>query len=159
MSHFVSYDDNRFKHSLTYTMAISNTVCEWPQVSQHQLQVHAQAKFIVIVGIALVGKCPSFIFQWEKYKQWVFSCFSEQILAKFVICVILMKVMPICTLIPTYVHSLVTKMWKTLILTSFYNLRYFRHRAIFDIGYDATVTSYMGCWYLFWYEWLEKIHS
>ena len=28
----------------------------------------------------------------------------------------------------------------------------------FELGddYDVTVTSYLGCWYLFWYVWKEK---
>ena len=31
----------------------------------------------------------------------------------------------------------------------------------FELGhdYDVTVTSYLGCWYLFWYVWKEETPS
>ena len=29
----------------------------------------------------------------------------------------------------------------------------------FDHYYDITVTSYLGCWYLFWYVWNDEIPS
>ena len=31
----------------------------------------------------------------------------------------------------------------------------------FELGddYDITVTSYLGCWYLFWYVWKEETPS
>ena len=47
-------------------------------------------------------------------------------------------------------------------LPQFSNLTYISLKiGYFELshGYDVTVTSYLGCWYLFWYLWKEETPS